>query len=127
MFHILSHNGDGRQISLGKSLAHLAHLYFVGEFIIKNGDSLIGIGITHGDRSIVSEAACDTRNTLIPDCANALKIRWLTPITPTIPNPETVIRQVSFIDDIPLMALPSEAWVASVISVPGTSGLNVFL
>ncbi|CDA21874.1 unknown [Bacteroides sp. CAG:144] len=53
MFHILSHNGDRRQIPLGKSLAHLAHLYFVGEFIIKNGDSLIGIGITHGDRSIV--------------------------------------------------------------------------
>ena len=50
-----------------------------------------------------SEEACDTRNTLIPFSAKVLKIRWLTPITPTIPNPVMVIRQVSLIEEIPLI------------------------
>ena len=57
---------------------------------------------------LFSEDACDTINTLIPFCANALKIRKFTPITPTIPRPVTVIKLVSLMDEIPLMALEPE-------------------
>ena len=75
---------------------------------------------------LFSEAACDTRNTLTPDFAKALNMREFIPITPTIPNPDTVIRQVSFIEEIPLMAFASPSGTSCVISVPGASGLNVF-
>ena len=43
-------------------------------------------------------------NTLIPSTAKAVKMRWFTPITPTMERPETVIRLVSLIEEIPLMA-----------------------
>ena len=74
---------------------------------------------------LCSDEACDTRNTLTPLRANALKMRELMPITPTIPKPVRVIRQVSLIDEMPLMALPSEVF-SSEMSVPGADGLNVF-
>ena len=72
-----------------------------------------------------SEEACDTRNTLMPFSAKVLKIRWFTPMTPTIPNPVIVIRQVSLMDEMPLMGF--EVWsVCWRMTVPGASGLNVF-
>ena len=52
---------------------------------------------------LFSEAACDTRKTLIPLLARELKIRRLTPTTPTIERPVTVITVVPLIDDKPLI------------------------
>ena len=61
----------------------------------------------------------------MPFSANVLKIRWFTPMTPTIPKPVIVIKQVSLIDEIPLIGF--EEWSASCFTiVPGASGLNVF-
>ena len=71
--------------------------------------------------------ACDTRNTLTPFFAKALKIRAFIPIMPTIPKPDTVIKQVSLIEEIPLIAFPSGLGRCSEIHVPGAVGLNVFL
>ena len=36
---------------------------------------------------VFSEAACDTKKTLMPALASVRKMRWLTPITPTMPSP----------------------------------------
>ena len=72
-----------------------------------------------------SEEACDTRNTLMPLSARAVKMRRLTPITPTIDNPVTVMRVVPLMLDIPLMGF----WLFSILffmMVPGASGLKVF-
>ena len=72
-----------------------------------------------------SEEACETKKTLMPFSANVLKIRWFTPMTPTMPKPVMVIKQVSLIDEIPLIGF--EEWSASCFTmVPGASGLNVF-
>ena len=76
---------------------------------------------------LFSDDACDTINTLIPDFARALNMRELIPMIPTIPKPDTVIKQVSLIDEIPLMGFDSPSGIFSVISVPGASGLKVFL
>ena len=50
---------------------------------------------------------------------------------PTIPSPDTVIRQVSLMEEIPFMAFPSHlassASRVAEMSVPGAEGLNVFL
>ena len=72
-----------------------------------------------------SEEACDTKNTLMPLSANARKMRLLIPITPTIPKPRTLMRLVSLMLEIPLMAF-SEPDFPSRITVPCPSGLNVF-
>ena len=74
---------------------------------------------------LFSEEAWDTMNTLMPFCANALKMRKFTPITPTMPKPVTVIRVVSLIEEIPLMAFEPES-TSCLIMVPGASGLKVF-
>ena len=73
----------------------------------------IGKGV-YSDGKIDSEmlnVLCEVLNDfkrLMPFCANALKIRKFTPITPTIPRPVTVIKLVSLMDEIPLMALEPE-------------------
>ena len=73
-----------------------------------------------------SEDAWLTRNTLMPSLAKAVKMRRLTPMTPTMESPDTVMRLVLLMDDMPLMARelfsPSDDMV-----VPFASGLNVFL
>ena len=60
-----------------------------------------------------------------------LNIRALMPIMPTIARPDTVMRQVSLIDDMPLIDFPgAEGSVdagVSEMSVPGAVGLKVFL
>ena len=49
-------------------------------------------------------------------------------MTPTMPSPCMVIRQVSFMDEMPLMARPwSLASAFLVMKVPGEDGLKVFL
>ena len=50
-----------------------------------------------------SDEACDTMNTEMPLSARVEKMRLLTPITPTMPKPDTVTSEVSLIDEIPLM------------------------
>ena len=75
---------------------------------------------------LFSEAACDTRKTLIPLLARELKMRRLTPTTPTIERPVTVMTVVPLIDEIPLIGF----WLFSMcdlIIVPSPSGLKVFL
>ena len=73
-----------------------------------------------------SDEACDTRNTDMPLSASAVNIRLFTPITPTIDSPVTVMSVVPFMLDMPLMGLLSSS-IFSFISVPGCSGLKVFL
>ena len=75
---------------------------------------------------LFSEEACETRNTLIPLLAKAEKIRRLTPMTPTMDKPETVINVVPFILEIPLIGFWSSA-MSLLITVPFPEGLNVFL
>ena len=72
-----------------------------------------------------SDDACDTINTDMPLSARAVKMRRLTPITPTIDNPVTVISVVPLILDIPLMGLRSLS-ILSLMTVPGSEGLKVF-
>ena len=73
-----------------------------------------------------SDEACDTMNTEIPSLARAVKMRRLTPMTPTIDRPVTVIKAVPLIDEIPLMGFWSPS-ILFLIMVPGASGLKVFL
>ena len=73
-----------------------------------------------------SDDACDTMNTEMPLFANAVKMRLLTPITPTIDRPVTVISVVPLMLEIPLMGLRSFS-ILSLMIVPGSEGLNVFL
>ena len=72
-----------------------------------------------------SDDACATMKTLMPLDAKAVKMRWLTPMTPTIAKPVTVISVVPLILEIPLMGLRSLS-IWSLMSVPGCSGLKVF-
>ena len=73
-----------------------------------------------------SDEACATINTLMPFMASAVKMRWFTPMTPTIANPVTVISVVPLMLEIPLMGLRSSL-IFSLMRVPGWSGLKVFL
>ena len=76
---------------------------------------------------VLSLEACETMKTEMPWSARAEKIRLLTPITPTMPRPEMVTRQVSLIDEMPLMIFRS-SWLGFLwISVPLAVGLKVFL
>ena len=72
-----------------------------------------------------SEEACETRKTLMPLSASAVKMRRLTPMTPTIERPETVISDVPLMDEMPLMGFRSSS-TSFLMIVPGPSGLNVF-
>ena len=62
----------------------------------------------------------------MPSLARAVKMRRLTPITPTIERPVTVISAVPLIELIPLMSLLWSS-ILFLIIVPGKLGLNVFL
>ena len=73
-----------------------------------------------------SEDACDTMNTLMPLLASAVKMRRLTPMTPTMASPETVMSVVFLMLDMPLMGLWSFS-ILSLMMVPRASGLKVFL
>ena len=73
-----------------------------------------------------SEEACETMNTDIPLSARAVNMRLLTPITPTIDRPVTVISVVPLMLDMPLIGFLSLSTVA-LMTVPCASGLNVFL
>ena len=48
-------------------------------------------------------------------------------MTPTMPRPCTVMRLVSLMDEIPLMALLRGSLTSCLMIVPPPSGLNVFL
>ena len=72
-----------------------------------------------------SEEACDTMNTEMPLAARAVKMRWLTPITPTMDKPVTVMSVVPLMLEMPLMSLLSFS-TFSLMIVPGLEGLNVF-
>ena len=73
-----------------------------------------------------SEEACDTMKQLMPLSASAVKIRRLTPMTPTMESPVTVMRVVPLMLEMPLMGLSSLA-IFAFMMVPLASGLNVFL
>ena len=60
----------------------------------------------------------------MPESANAVKMRRLTPKTPTIDRPDTVINAVPLMLDIPLMGF-SLSPVLALMTVPGLVGLNV--
>ncbi len=75
---------------------------------------------------LFSEDAWETRKTLMPLSANAVKIRLFTPITPTMPSPCMVIRAVSLIDEMPLIIFPLGVGFILRISVPSEAGLKVF-
>ena len=72
-----------------------------------------------------SDDACDTMNTDMPPLVRAVKMRWLTPMTPTMDRPATVISVVPLMLDIPLMDLWSFLTFC-LMTVPGFSGLKVF-
>ncbi len=72
-----------------------------------------------------SDDACETMNTEMPLSARAVKMRRLTPMTPTIERPDTVISDVPEMLEIPLIGLRSFS-ILSFISVPAKEGLNVF-
>ena len=72
-----------------------------------------------------SDEACDTMNTDIPLSARTEKILRLTPITPTMERPVTVMRAVPLMLEMPLIGLWSPS-IFSFIKVPGCSGLKVF-
>ena len=61
----------------------------------------------------------------MPLSARAVKMRRLTPMTPTIDRPVTVMRVVPLMLEIPLMGLESLA-ILALMMVPSASGLNVF-
>ena len=65
-------------------------------------------------------------NTDMPFSANTEKMRRFTPMTPTIDRPVTVMSVVPLMLEIPLMGLASLS-IFCLMSVPGWSGLNVFL
>ena len=68
---------------------------------------------------LFSEAACETRNTLIPLFAKVVKILLFTPTTPTIDRP------VTFIEEIPRISFG--LFVTNcLITVPSFEGLKVF-
>ena len=75
---------------------------------------------------LFSDEACETRKTLMPLSANVRKMRWFTPMTPTMPRPCTVMRLVSLMDEMPLIALLWGSFCAQMM-VPFASGLKVFL
>ena len=59
--------------------------------------------------------------------ASARNNRSATPGTPTIPGPRSVSSDRSPTEVIPLATLPAASAALREISVPGASGLNVFL
>ena len=73
-----------------------------------------------------SDEAWETMNAEMPPLVSAVKMRWLTPMTPTIDRPATVISVVPLMLEIPLMGLKSLA-ICCLMMVPGFSGLKVFL
>ena len=73
-----------------------------------------------------SDDACDTIKTEMPLLASVVKIRRFTPMTPTIERPVTVMSEVPLMLEIPLMGLSSLS-IFDLMSVPGCSGLKVFL
>ena len=72
-----------------------------------------------------SDEAWLTMNTLMPLSARAVKIRLLTPMTPTIDNPVTVMSVVWSMLDIPLMMRLSCSTLR-MMTVPGAWALKVF-
>ena len=56
-----------------------------------------------------SDEACETMNTEMPLLASVVKIRRLTPITPTIERPVTVISEVPLMLEMPLMGFRSSS------------------
>lgn len=127
MLHILAHNSYGGKIFLGFDRTDFSDSHIVAELFAQYFHRQLGIGIAHGKCRIVSDDACDTKKTLIPDFASRLNIRELIPMTPTMPIPDKVMRHVSLIDEIPLMAFPSACELSSEMRVPGAEGLKVFL
>ena len=75
---------------------------------------------------LFSDEAWLTRNTLIPLSARQVKMRRLTPITPTMDSPATVMSEVPLMLEMPLMMRES-VFTSSLMMEPGASGLNVFL
>ena len=74
---------------------------------------------------LFSDEAWETKNTLMPFCAKVRKMRWFTPIIPTIPSPCMVMSAVSLMEEIPLIILPSSFDRLFNISVPFDEGLKL--
>ena len=75
---------------------------------------------------VCSDDACEIRTTLTPFDASVPNTRPATPGTPTMPGPRSVSSARSPTDVIPFASFPSSTALRE-ISVPGASGLNVFL
>ena len=73
---------------------------------------------------LFSEEAWATRNTLMPLSASVENMRLLTPMTPTIESPATVITATSRMDDMPFIARPSGR-LSLTMTVPRASGRKV--
>ena len=79
-----------------------------------------------------SDEACETMNTDTPTRASAAKMRRLTPITPTIDKPVTVMSEVAPMLEMPLMGDCERSLVAGSavgrepMKVPSALGLKVF-
>lgn len=76
---------------------------------------------------LFSDEACETRNTTDSILCQRLKEAVVDTDHATIPKPCTVIRLVSLMDEIPLMALLFVWSTCCLITVPWASGLKVFL
>ena len=70
--------------------------------------------------------ACEISTTLTPLAASVPNTRPATPGTPTMPGPRSVSNARSPTDVIPFASFPSY-FALREMSVPGASGLNVFL
>ena len=75
---------------------------------------------------VCSDDACEIRTTLTPFDASVPNTRPATPGTPTMPGPRSVSSARSPTDAIPFASFPSSTALRE-MSVPGASGLNVFL
>ena len=75
---------------------------------------------------LVSDEVCATMNTLMPWLASVVKMRRLTPMTPTMERPDTVTMLVSLIDDMPRMGC-ADGGTSCRIVLPLASGWKVFL
>ena len=67
---------------------------------------------------LFSDEACDTMKTEMPCWAKEVKMRWFTPITPTMDRPLTVMRLVPLMEDMPLMLLCSSSCTFCLTMVP---------
>ena len=106
MLHVLAHDSDRSKTLLSKHGEHGAVLNLLLELEVQYAASFVGINI--------------------PLSARQVKMRRLTPMTPTIERPATVMSVVPLMLEMPLM-LRLSSFTSSLMMEPGASGLKVFL